>query len=211
MPSKKYSDREVLGIINGPNAEHQKYLFELAPKPMLFVNSVGVILQVNAAFCELLQYADIELVGKKISEITHPEDMADNELLFDRMRTGKCNSYIFLKRYLSKRDRGVPCLVYSYAIRDEENHLIYVIKNAIPIQNGLVDKVEQIKKLTESDDKTWKVKIFDYVTNNAIQIIFVLSTLVGGVLFLMNMNENILHNNRLNEKIIEQNEQRLEK
>jgi PAS domain S-box-containing protein len=207
---KKYSDTEALGILKGPNNHHVPYLFEKSPQPMLFVSASGKILDANEAFCELLEYTLVEIINRKISDITHPEDMETNESLLSRFRSGVSDSYIFLKRYLSKRGRSVPCLVYAYAIRDQDKCIIYTIKSVTPIQNGLVEKLENLKSLQEQDDKTWKVKVFDYVLGNFIQIIFVLVTLLAGLLFLMNMNENLKKSNDQIEQFLEKYDEQIE-
>lgn len=51
-------------------------LFEEAPIGLVMAAPDTVIQMVNAAFCDILGYSESELVGRRIHEITHPEDAA---------------------------------------------------------------------------------------------------------------------------------------
>jgi PAS domain S-box-containing protein len=56
---------------------------------------------VNQTFCEMLGYKETELIGKKIADITHPDDLKETRRLFQRIvRTGA--PYQSEKRYLRK-------------------------------------------------------------------------------------------------------------
>jgi PAS domain S-box-containing protein len=61
----------------------------------------GKLIFVNRKFCEMLGYKEVELTGKTIKEITHPDDVAESARLLRRiMRQGL--PYQLEKRYLRK-------------------------------------------------------------------------------------------------------------
>ena len=45
----------------------------------------GRLLFVNQAFCDMLDYNEAELKGRRIWEVTHPEDVGENKRLYDRL------------------------------------------------------------------------------------------------------------------------------
>jgi PAS domain S-box-containing protein len=59
-------------------------------------------LRANEALCRILGYPVDELVTKSLQDITHPDDLAANLALVERMRAGMIDSYDMDKRYLRK-------------------------------------------------------------------------------------------------------------
>jgi PAS domain S-box-containing protein len=59
-------------------------------------------LRTNEALCRILGYPVDELVTKSLQDITHPDDLAANLALVERMRAGMIDSYDMDKRYLRK-------------------------------------------------------------------------------------------------------------
>ena len=56
---------------------------------------------VNPGFCEMLGYSETELLGKTIWELTHTQDLEENQRLFKRMLE-QGESYQFEKRFIRK-------------------------------------------------------------------------------------------------------------
>jgi PAS domain S-box-containing protein len=56
---------------------------------------------VNETFCQMLGYKKAELAGKKIADVTHPDDRKETRRLFQRI-VRKGTPYQFEKRYLRK-------------------------------------------------------------------------------------------------------------
>jgi diguanylate cyclase (GGDEF)-like protein/PAS domain S-box-containing protein len=62
--------------------------------------------QVNDRMCEMLGYPREELMELAWTEITHPDDLAANMALFQRMAAGEFDAFQFDKRFLRK-DGGI--------------------------------------------------------------------------------------------------------
>jgi len=77
-------------------------IFEGAPSGMIISSQDGVFQQCNPASGRLLGYSVDELVGKHFSEITHPDDRADNIHLSDRLIVGDISKFDMEKRFLRK-------------------------------------------------------------------------------------------------------------
>lgn len=59
-------------------------------------------MEVNDETCRLLGYSREELVGRTWSELTHPEDLAAEERLFQRLLRREIDSYELEKRFIRK-------------------------------------------------------------------------------------------------------------
>lgn len=59
-------------------------------------------LHVNQTLCDILGYPRAELVEKTWAELTHPDDLAENVALFDRVIRGESDGYKMEKRFIRK-------------------------------------------------------------------------------------------------------------
>ncbi len=76
--------------------------FELAASGMAHVSLEGRLLRVNRRLCEILGYAEDELLGRTVKEISHPEDRDATDAQRARVRSREIASARFEKRYLHK-------------------------------------------------------------------------------------------------------------
>ncbi len=60
------------------------------------------LVEFNDAFCEMLGYTRRELMEKQWDELTHPEDLAEDQRQFERMLAGDLPGYTMEKRYFRK-------------------------------------------------------------------------------------------------------------
>ncbi|PYQ14683.1 MAG: hypothetical protein DMH00_01210 [Acidobacteria bacterium] len=82
--------------------ERFRSIFENAATGMATVNTEGEFMQVNAAFCKFLGYTPEELVGKRVDQITHPDDRATTGQVLQQGRSGSLRVVEIEKRYLRK-------------------------------------------------------------------------------------------------------------
>lgn len=74
---------------------------------LALVNASGQFVAVNPMFGSLLGYTEAELLKKTFHEITHPEDVAFDVVMSNRILSGDINEYIMIKRYLTKTNNIV--------------------------------------------------------------------------------------------------------
>lgn len=86
----------------------------------------GTYVRVNRAFCELLGYTEAELIGKTVSDITHPDDLdglrSRIAQVFDGQRQFKLE-----KRYLHATGGSVWVSVTSSIVEDSDGAPAYGI------------------------------------------------------------------------------------
>ena len=82
-------------------------------------------LQVNAAFCRLMEYDTDELIGKRsVFDITHPDDMAVTRDRIGQLVRRETNRFVVEKRYITKSGKIIEALTFVNAIYDEAGRYI---------------------------------------------------------------------------------------
>ena len=90
-------------------------------------------LSVNDEFCRLTGYTREELLKRKISDITHPNDWPRNRELCERMVAGEFPTYRFEKRFIRKEGTPVWVDVNRTLLRDADGKPQYIIGAIIDI------------------------------------------------------------------------------
>ena len=106
--------------------------FEFAPIGVALVSPDGHWLKVNLALCELVGYAEEELLGMTFHDITYKEDLDDDIDHMYRLIDGEISSYQIEKRYVHKLGHLVSILLNVSLVRDEQGLPRYFISQ---IQN----------------------------------------------------------------------------
>ncbi|MFN8147516.1 MAG: EAL domain-containing protein, partial [Candidatus Nanopelagicales bacterium] len=74
--------------------------------PMAIEDATGRILRVNGAMCDMLAFAEADLVGRPFAELTYPEDVSADLALFGELVRGDRTAYTLEKRFV-RSDGGV--------------------------------------------------------------------------------------------------------
>jgi len=105
--------------------ERLRNIFAAVPIGMAVVDSTDHLLQVNRAFCEMLGYSEQELIGRRISAITHPGDVGKDAILAEQALNGEIASYQVEKRYLKKNHETLWCDLTATLLRNQDGRVIY--------------------------------------------------------------------------------------
>ncbi|MBT5676868.1 MAG: PAS domain S-box protein, partial [Rhodospirillaceae bacterium] len=95
-------------------------MFEGAPSGIIIARTDGTFQQCNPAMNNMLGYEDGELNGKHFSEVTHPDDIAENIRMSDQAIAGDISSFTIEKRFLRK-DGSVLWALLSVSFAGEVN------------------------------------------------------------------------------------------
>ena len=74
--------------------------FAEAAVGFVMADAGGAILESNKAFCRLTGYSEKELRSKRLIELVHADDRAENDALDERLRVGEVSGYVVETRYV---------------------------------------------------------------------------------------------------------------
>ena len=106
-------------------------------------------LELNTAFCEILGYSKEELNNKNWREITHKEDIEQNEKKVESILNGEVDFKRWEKRFIHKDGHIVWGDIIILLKRDEKGNPLYFITEIMDISQG--KKTEE--ELEESEEK----------------------------------------------------------
>jgi two-component system, sensor histidine kinase and response regulator len=101
--------------------------FDFSAIGMALVSPTGQWLRVNQSLCEILGYSSAELLAKTFLEITHPDDLEADLVLFRQLLAGDIRTYKLEKRYFSKSKQLVWVLLNVSLVRTAEGTPLHFI------------------------------------------------------------------------------------
>jgi len=87
--------------------ERFRSIFEAAGIGIVLLNMTGRVVRSNPAFRRMLGYTEDELVGLRISDFTHPDDLEESLSLCAGMATGLQDRFELENRYVSRDGRTI--------------------------------------------------------------------------------------------------------
>jgi diguanylate cyclase (GGDEF)-like protein/PAS domain S-box-containing protein len=93
-------------------------VFRSAPAGMVVGDERGRLVAVNRAFCAIVGRREDELVGRDFRELTHPDDLAQDEQGFNELASGDRPEYVTEKRFL-RRDGSPAWVKVRAAVTDD--------------------------------------------------------------------------------------------
>jgi diguanylate cyclase (GGDEF)-like protein/PAS domain S-box-containing protein len=123
--------------------ERFRLTFDQAAIGIAHVAPNGRWLRANQGICAMLGYPAEELCAGRFQEITHPDDLADNLVLFERLMAGELTSYVFEKRYIRKDGSIVWGSATTSVVRDASGKPQY----SISIIENITDRKELEEQL----------------------------------------------------------------
>ncbi len=111
----------------GESAELFRTAFEEAAIGRSLTAPDGRFLKVNRALCEMLGYAEAELMAKTFADITHLDDLAVSTAVVRSLLAGEGQTRSFEKRYLAKDGCTVWTLINTILHRDAQGAPLHFI------------------------------------------------------------------------------------
>jgi len=109
------------------SGERFRHAFETAPIGMTLAGPDHRLVLANRVACELFGYAEGELTGLTIEQITHPEDVPRVVELTEKLFRGEVPYFQILKRALTKRGDTIWVQLTVTVARDGEGNPPYAI------------------------------------------------------------------------------------
>ena len=107
--------------------ERFRRYFELGLVGMAISSPEKGFLEVNDEICRILGYQRSELLRTTWAEITHPDDVAANVALFQRVMAGEIDSYTLDKRWVRKDRRVIDSTISVTCVRREDGSVDYFL------------------------------------------------------------------------------------
>lgn len=155
------------GLLEHPAKDNNELLFKAtfnqAAVGMAHISLEGQWLMVNQKMCEIIGYTREELYKKTFQELTYPEDLKKDMVLFRKMLNGEIQTYSLEKRYIRKAGDLIWINLTVSLVRSSDNKPLYFISVVEDIQEKkeTEQKLEQLLKRMESE----KEKFFTHSTN----------------------------------------------
>ncbi|MBC7682961.1 MAG: PAS domain S-box protein, partial [Ferruginibacter sp.] len=107
--------------------EQFRATFETAAIGIVHIGLDHRWLRVNPAMYSLTGYTAEELVAMAYTDLTHPDDLADDLLQVQLLLAGEITSYKIEKRFIHRSGRDVWVTATTAALRDAEGRPLYLI------------------------------------------------------------------------------------
>ena len=107
--------------------EHFLRHFDLGLIGMAITSPKDGILKVNDEFCRIVGYERWELLEKTWSEMTHPDDMAADVAVFDKVMAGGIESYTLDKRWVRGDGTVIHSTVSAKCTRRADGSVDYLV------------------------------------------------------------------------------------
>lgn len=123
-------------------------IIKQAPYGIALVADDGTPYMVNNSLSEMLEYSELELSKMKFSEFTHPDDLEEGLINYEKLLKGEIDSYTVNKRYITKSNTIVHgslivCLIDDRYAKDG--------KRALAMVQDITLKNKQEKDLEEKN------------------------------------------------------------
>ncbi len=131
----------------GASEELLRAAFDRAPSGMSVVASDGKWLRVNDAYCRTLGYERDDLLGKGFRDLTHPDDVAEDDRFLADVAAGREDNLDGERRYLHRDGSIVWVHVRSEVIRDPAGVPLYAVSHL----QDITDHKRSEQKLRDSE------------------------------------------------------------
>jgi diguanylate cyclase (GGDEF)-like protein/PAS domain S-box-containing protein len=126
------AEQERIGRALRETEEHFRTAFDYAAIGMALVSPQGAWLRVNRSLCELVGYAESELLDQNFQALTHADDLGNDLANLYRLMQGETPTCQVEKRYVHRLGQIVWVLNSVSLVRDSDNnpaHFIFQIQD----------------------------------------------------------------------------------
>lgn len=140
----------------------------------------------NPAFHNIFGYTREEISGLSISDLSHPEDMGKNLVLYKELLEGKSDGYRMEKRYITKNGSIIWGYINSTVLRDSQGSPSHIM-------TILVDITER-KKIEEEQLRVQKLESVGVLAGGIAHDFNNIMTSIIGNIALAKMSSGIMKN-----------------
>lgn len=163
IDTQKRSERALI-----ESEEKFRAVYESSPMGILITKTPGHIIDFNPAFQEMMGYDIAEMMGKHVTEFTHPDDISKTNKKLQRLYSGEVNTYSDEKRYIRKDGtffwaKAVVSVMYR---NGDETFTVAIIENIEKKKKTEQALEQKNKELTQINQE---LEHFAYVASHDLQ------------------------------------------
>lgn len=128
-------------------------LFRHTPVGVVLSDLHGTILDVNDALCAMVGYSRAELLGRKFTEVSHPDDLSDVLSRTADLREGRSGHYVVDRRYISRSGDVVHAKVSVSVVYSKDREPVC----GLAFIENITDRVRIETALRESENRYRRV------------------------------------------------------
>jgi PAS domain S-box-containing protein len=136
--------------------------FELGLVGMAVTSSQKEWLHANRRLCEMLGYSLEELQQTTWTQLTHPEDLATDQHLFNLLLSGEIDDYSIDKRFLRKDGRLIHTIFFIKAVRHRDGTIEHLIAHLQDITARKKAEEERVRLAAAIENAAELVIITDH-------------------------------------------------
>ncbi len=138
--------------------------FEYSPSGIAILSLDGSWLRVNNSFCNILGYAQQELLQLDFKSLTHPDDLGAGMLMLKKAMAAEIDNYSIEQRFFHKNGSSISICLALATVKDSRGKAVYYVmqvedmtqRNKINAAHKLMEeqlvrqKVQEQKKITRA-------------------------------------------------------------
>lgn len=109
--------------------------FDTIPTGMALISLAGAFLEANQSLCQMLGYAETEILSLGLQDIIDPDDQRSDVELVERLFKDELTGYQLEKRFVHKQGHSIWGLYSVALIRDHQKHPLYLIAHILDISD----------------------------------------------------------------------------
>ena len=165
---RRTRDLEVTLTALQESEQRFRKTFELAGAGIVQVSLKGRFTRVNQRFCEIVGYAEGEMLELGFQDITHPDDLEEDLAYVHRIVDGEIGIFSIEKRYVRKDSSVVWVSVTVSLVRDESGEPSYFIA---VIEDTTERKRAEVAVQSSLDEKEVLLREIHHRVKNNMQVI----------------------------------------
>ena len=129
--------------------ERFRSTFELAPVGIAHIAPDGHWLRLNRKACQILGYKQEELVDLTFRNVVHPDDLAADVALKDKLLAGELQQYSMQKRYIHKSGSTLWVNSTVSSVKDSAGKVKYLIA----VAEDITERKQAEERIQEAETK----------------------------------------------------------